>query len=463
MPLRHKRSLWSALAKARELHSRFIADEESTICLSTLAAESALYGRGDELRGLSVLVDTTSQIAAAAALIELDGIARRIVLCTPDLADEHVPFVMEAAGVNAIVSNRPRLTPCHGRHLYLTPCSKMLVPTEYDRTPEYETEWVLLTSGTMGRPKLVVHTLESLAGAIADISDSETPWVWSTFYDIRRYGGLQILLRAILTGTSLVLSGAQEPMADFLARASLFDVTHISGTPSHWRRALMSPAVSVIDPVYVRLSGEVADQTLLTHLRDVYPKAKIAVAFASTEAGVVFEVNDGLAGFPVSAIDLTSGVDMQIRESSLRVRSDRTATRYLGDNVPALKDAHGYVDTADLVEKRGSRYHFVGRRDGVINVGGLKVYPEEIESVINRHPEVEMSMVRMKRSPITGSLVIADVVLKETVQTSEALAVQDRILMLCRKNLSSHKVPAAINFVPALAVAGSGKMIRPHA
>jgi acyl-coenzyme A synthetase/AMP-(fatty) acid ligase len=463
MPLQRRYSLWSALGKTRELRTRYIADEESTVSLSRLATESALYGRGEELRGLSVLVDTTSQLTAAAALIELDGIARRIVLCTPDLADEHVPFVMQAAGVNAIVSNRPRLTLCHTGALYLTPCSKTLVPTEYDRTPEYETEWVLLTSGTMGRPKLVVHTLRTLAGAIGEKTETEARTVWSTFYDIRRYGGLQILLRAILTGTPLVLSGMQESTGDFLARAALHGVTHISGTPSHWRRALMSSAAGSIDPAYIRLSGEVADQALLSHLRDLYPKARIAVAFASTEAGVVFEVNDGFAGFAARTFGQTTAVDMQIHDFSLRVRSDRTALRYLGEGAPALKDRKGYVDTGDLVERRGSRFYFVGRRDGVINVGGLKVYPEEIESVINRHPEVEMSMVRTKRSSITGSLVIADVVLKGAVQTCEAPALQDCILKLCRKNLSLHKVPAAINFVPALAVGGSGKMVRQRA
>ena len=462
-PSLRKQSLWSALSRTRELRTRYIADEEATLSLPRLAAESALYGRGEELLGLNVLVDTTSQLTAAAALTELDGVARRIVLCTPDLADEHVPLVMKAAGVNAIVSNRPRLNVCHGGALYLTPCSQTLVPTDYDRTPEYETEWVLLTSGTMGRPKLVVHTLRTLAGAIAEQKESEERTVWSTFYDIRRYGGLQILLRAILNGDTLVLSGNQESTADFLARAALHSVTHISGTPSHWRRALMSSAIGCIDPAYIRLSGEVADQALLSHLRDVFPKAKIAVAFASTEAGVVFEVNDGFAGFSAGTLTQTPTVDMQIRDLSLRVRSCRTALRYLGDDAPALKDEQGYVDTGDLVERRGSRFYFVGRRDGVINVGGLKVYPEEIESVINRHPEVEMSMVRTKKSPVTGSLVVADVVLKGAVQTGEAPALQDCILTLCRRHLSLHKVPAAINFVPSLAVAGSGKMVRQRA
>ena len=98
------------------------------------------------------------------------------------------------------------------------------------------TEWVLLTSGTTGRPKMALHTLASLAGAIG-ANESQTEVIWSTFYDIRRYGGLQIYLRAVLTRSSLLLAGPQEPLANFLQRAGGAGVTHISGTPSHWRRA----------------------------------------------------------------------------------------------------------------------------------------------------------------------------------------------------------------------------------
>ena len=113
--------------------------------------------------------------------------------------------------------------------------------------------------------------------------------VWGTFYDIRRYGGLQIFLRAVLGGGSLVLSSAAEPMADHLERLSAHEVTHISGTPAHWRRALMSPQAHRITPHYIRLSGEIADQAILNTLHSFYPKAAISHAFASTEAGVGFE------------------------------------------------------------------------------------------------------------------------------------------------------------------------------
>ena len=454
-------SLWNALSAAGDLSGRFVLGAESSIALSDLLKGSALYGRGEELCGRSVLVTTTNQFTTAWALIELDGVARRIVLCTPDMPLEHLPYVIESADVDAIVTDRTILDLDIRSPLCFCPCSRQIVDGNFDRSVQHQTEWILLTSGTTGQPKLVVHTLSSLAGAIKNSNTSAEGVVWSTFYDIRRYGGLQIFLRALLAGNSLVLSSVQESTADFLARASSLGVTHISGTPSQWRRALMSPSAHLIQPEYIRLSGEIADQAILNQLQTFYPQARIAHAFASTEAGVAFEVNDGLAGFPSSVIEHTPDVDMRVDDHCLSIRSNRTANRYLGTEPPILKNEDGFVNTADLIELRDDRYYFVGRRDGVINIGGLKVYPEEIEAVINRHPEVQMSLVRTKKNPITGSIVVADVVLTEHSSARRDLrALQGDILLLCREALSSHKVPAAINFIPVLAVAESGKIVR---
>src|SRR5204863_8236447 len=142
--------------------------------------------------------------------------------------------------------------------------------------------------------------------------DSSTEVIWGTFSDIRRYGGLQILLRAVLTRSSLVLTGPQEPVANFLRRAGEAGVTHISGTPSNWRRALMSPEADRIAPRYIRLSGEIADQAILNSLRSFYPDAEISHAFATTEPGVVFNVRDELSGFPASMLTEVRDVDLKV-------------------------------------------------------------------------------------------------------------------------------------------------------
>lgn len=458
-------SLGEALSCGGNPSNRLLYGVDSTVVLGDLVSGSALGGRREELLGRSALIAARDQIVAAMALIELDGVVRRLVLCPSDFPLEHLASVVAAADIDAIVSDGSMPgTGAHGVRCFV-PCSPVIAPAASERVAPRGTEWVLLTSGTTGLPKLVVHTLVSLAGAIECGNTPETPVVWSTFYDIRRYGGLQILLRAVLTGASLVLPGAQEPTADFLARAGENGITHISGTPSHWRRALMSPTAHRIAPQYIRLSGEIADQAILNRLRSFYPNARVSHAFASTEAGVAFDVTDGLAGFPASLIGRRGGVEMKVDDGSLRIRSNRIASCYLGPDAGRLTGADGFVDTGDMLELRGDRYHFAGRRDGVINVGGLKVHPEEVEAVINRHPRVRISLVRTKPNPITGALVVADVVLDPAPEPGEndALRLQRDILLLCRNALPSHKVPAAINVVPALAVSESGKLIRRHA
>jgi len=247
-------------------------------------------------------------------------------------------------------------------------------------------------------------------------------------------------------------------------RLGAHGATHVSGTPSHWRRALMSPDARAIAPRYIRLSGEIADQAILNALRSFYPQASIGHAFASTEAGVGFEVNDGLEGFPASMVGASGDVQIKVDDGSLRIRSARNAVGYVGEDHSTVADDEGFVDTGDMVERRGDRYYFLGRRSGIINVGGLKVYPEEVEAAINRHPAVRMSMVRSTRSPMTGSLVAADVVLKGEPQPSGAGArivdFKREILQICHDSLAPHKIPATIRFVHALEIADAGKLAR---
>jgi acyl-coenzyme A synthetase/AMP-(fatty) acid ligase len=459
-------SLWKAVTDAGNHSRRWLWGAETSVALGELLRGSSLGGDLDELRGRSVVVATRDQITAALALIELDGIVRRLVVCPPNLPLEHLRSVMTTAQADAIVSDRAESEIGALEVDRFVKCSVRITFADLERAGDFRTEWVLLTSGTTGAPKLVSHSLSSLTGAIKQAAPSEVPVVWSTFYDIRRYGGLQIFLRAIYAGAAMVLSSPDESTADFLARAAAHGVTHISGTPSHWRRALMSPSARVIAPPYVRLSGEIADQGILDNLRAAYPEANIEHAFASTEAGVAFAVGDGLAGFPASLVG-KQGVDVEIRieAGSLRIRSARTASHYLGREGEILLDKDGFVDTGDIVERRGDHYYFVGRKGGIVNVGGLKVHPEEVEAVINRHTSVQMSIVRARKNPITGAVVVADVVVKsDRAGTAiEAEALKREILDACRSALPPHKVPAAIRIVPSLDVGASGKLARPNA
>jgi acyl-coenzyme A synthetase/AMP-(fatty) acid ligase len=428
-----------------------LSARESAVAFAALADGNPLDVPPASLDGKNVLIRTVAQLHAALALVTLDGIAARLVIAPPDLKPEYLADVITRAKIEAVVTDGDPVagTPSIRVSAELTP--------RPGSSGERASEWVMFTSGTTGVPKMVAHSLAGLTGAIAPPTSDEKV-VWGTFYDIRRYGGLQILLRALVGGASLVLSDAKEAAGDFLDRLGAAGVTHLTGTPSHWRRALMSPAIAHIAPRYVRLSGETADQAVLDGLKAQFPKAAVGHAYASTEAGVGFEVTDGLEGFPAEFVGREGPVEMRVVDGSLRIRSTRTAHEYVGASGALGED--GWVDTGDMVELRGNRYYFAGRRDGIINVGGLKINPEEVEAVINRYPGVALSRVSGRKNPITGAIVVAEVVLDADATANDNAGIREALLALCREKLPPFKVPAMVRFVERLELTPAGKLAR---
>jgi acyl-coenzyme A synthetase/AMP-(fatty) acid ligase len=461
MPLPERDTLRGILATHAAGMQRMLWGPRGGVALAALAQDTRIENDG-ALTGASVVLATEDQLTAAQALVTLDGRVRRLVICPPDLPPAQLAAIATIAEAAAIVTDR-KLADFDGLALPpLIACNLDPQPHHRADTP-FATEWILLTSGTTGVPKMVVHSLAALTGAIKPAQRGTTEPVWATFYDIRRYGGLQILLRALLGNASLILSDAHEPLPEHLRRLAAYGVTHISGTPSHWRRVLMSSDSSLIAPRYLRLSGEIADQAILDALKRQYPEAAVGHAYASTEAGVGFEVNDGLEGFPAEILAADRDPSFKVVDGTLHIRSSRGASRYLGASEKLL-DEDGFIDSGDFVTERDGRYYFIGRRGGIINVGGLKVHPEEVEQILNRHAHVKMSRVSARRNPITGAIVVADIVLNDKVAIDDANeALKQDILAFCRTALPAHKVPAAIKFVSSLAVTPAGKLVRQNA
>ncbi len=432
---------------------RVVATRDHVLPLDEFERSSSLASHLASLRGRSVVLFVGDMAKAAAGLIDLDGWARRIVLCPPGWELSRVELAARDAVADALVfdgdDDAPRI-PIER----VAPCRLPLQRLANPRTACCETEWILPTSGTSGPPKLVIHTLRTLMGAITDAPLQQ----WATFYDIRRYGGLQIFLRALSGHGSLSVGAEGESIASILSRFGAAGVTHVTGTPSHWRKVLMSGEGRRIDPDYVRLSGEIADDAVLEALRTLYPRARIEHAYASTEAGVVFAVGDGRAGFPASWLDGDGPVQMRLMDGSLRVRSGRCAVRFLGEEAPTLADKDGFVDTGDIVDRREDRFYFAGRRSGIINVGGAKVHPEEVEAALNAHPAVRASRAFARKSPITGALVFAEVVLTDD-RPADAAAERE-ILAACSARLAPHMVPAGLRFVADLPMTDGGKLVR---
>ncbi len=215
MPHGEESTLRDALGAGGRLSSGVLWSADASVALGDLIRGTSLASSLDVFHGRSVLVRTDDQLTAMLAFIELDGIAHKLILCPPDLPLTHIASVMEAGCVDIVVSDRPTSDADTPRPGCQVACSPKIVPADPGQGGFCRTEWVLLTSGTTGLPKMISHTLASLAGAIGRDGAQTNTTVWSTFYDIRRYGGLQILLRALLGGGSLVLSSAREPIARF--------------------------------------------------------------------------------------------------------------------------------------------------------------------------------------------------------------------------------------------------------
>lgn len=116
----------------------------------------------------------------------------------------------------------------------------------------------------------------------------------------------------------------------------------------------------------------------------------------------------------------------------------------------------GWFMTGDLASKTTCGLIKVeGREKSMINVSGNKVFPEEVEGVLNMHPAVELSKITGTQHTLMGEVVVAHVVL-----LPECYPTTDELMTWCRKQLSAFKVPQVIHFVSAIALTGSGKVVR---
>jgi hypothetical protein len=267
-----------------DLKGRTISDARHTVSLTDFLQQTCLIGRSDDLVGRSVLLAVSDQLISAIAMMELDGLAGRMLVCPPDLNVDHVRTLIEQADVDAVVTDQPPRWSSMG--VYQVAATRLPVWAPARARARRTTEWLTLTSDMLDEPKIVGHTSEDLCSAIAGGTAQGLRPVWATFSDIRRAGGLQILLRAVIGGGSLVLSEPGEPIAGHVARLVARNVTHISGTPSQWRALLMNGAAGSFSPRQVYLPGGTSDQALLDGMKQAFPHASIDLANAAIGTGI---------------------------------------------------------------------------------------------------------------------------------------------------------------------------------
>ena len=304
------------------------------------------------------------------------------------------------------------------------------------RVTESPARLVLRTSGTTGVPRVVKHSVASLARSVVR-SPRHRADVWGLAFNPTHIAGVQVLLQAWANGNPVVNLWGISP-SQVVERCRTWGVTHLSGTPTFYR-LLVADECALPGLRSLTLGGEPADEGLLARLAERFPHARRHHVYASTEAGTV------LAG---------QGLEFTIPPE----KADRVAVRdgrlwlhrsQLGE----FEGAAEWYDTGDRVEPVASgRFRIIGRERREINVGGEKVDPAEVERHLLAHPGVTLARVFGRSNSVTGAILAAEVVAREPGLEEATLR---RYLA---ERLRAPQVPRLIRLVSELELTRTGKV-----
>jgi acyl-CoA synthetase (AMP-forming)/AMP-acid ligase II len=318
------------------------------------------------------------------------------------------------------------------------------IPYSFDAFPD-GSSFTLYTSGTTGLPKKVTQTFSNLKRTLK-VSHKHRNDVWALAFNPTHMAGLQVILQALLNQNTLINVFGLEP--NLIPKAiNEYEVTHISATPTFYRLLPTNDCCNTVKKV--SCGGEKLDSALLDKLKFLFPNAQVMNIYASTEAGSVlvssgqnFQVKPEVAGF------------VAVFENELHLHKDILGS--FGSEVQ-LREGLWYP-TSDLVEivcEDPLTIRFTHRKNEMINVGGYKVNPQEVEECILGYPGVKVCKVYGKKNSVLGNILLCDVVFTEKNDFSEP-----DLRQWLEKRLQSFKIPRIFQVVDNLNVTNTGKLER---
>jgi long-chain acyl-CoA synthetase len=300
---------------------------------------------------------------------------------------------------------------------------------------------VIFSSGSSGAPKASVHDAERLLRKF-ERPARRTRVVAFLLFD--HIGGLNLLFYALFNRGTIIIARERTPDAVAAAIAT-HRADALTTTPTFLRLALVSGAFERHDVSslrFVNYSSEVMPQNTLDELRSALPQARLSQSYGLTEVGVLDTRSRSSESLFIKLGGGKSAADayqIRIRDGLLEIRAHSTMLGYLNAPSPFTED--GWFRTGDAVEIDGDYVRILGRTSELINVGGQKVYPAEVEGVLQEIPGVLEVVVTGEPHPLTGQLVCAAVSLAgdETIPQFSA-----RMRRLARARLPSYMVPQKI-------------------
>lgn len=305
-------------------------------------------------------------------------------------------------------------------------------------------EITIFTSGTTGQPKRVTHSVATLARNVRK-GEQYKEHVWAYAYNPTHMAGTQVFFQALMNQSTMVnvFGESREVVYQQIER---YGITHISATPTFYR--MLMPFEKAYPSVKrVTLGGEKSDKQLYEHICNIFPNAKVNNVYASTEAGSLFAAKDDCFQIPANIRD------------KFRVENDELLIHksLLGQSDSFVFDGE-YYHSGDLIEwvnEAEGLFRFKSRKNELINVGGYKVNPGEVEDAINAIEGVQQSLVYGRSNSILGNIVVAEVKLVEGAALTDL-----EIRKVLASLLQDFKVPRKIQIVDELSMTRTGKLKR---
>ena len=307
-----------------------------------------------------------------------------------------------------------------------------------------KSEITIFTSGTTGQPKKVLHTVATLTRSVRT-GERYVGQIWAYAYNPTHMAGLQVFFQAFENLNTLV-NVFNKQRSEVYELINKHNITHISATPTFYR--LLLPFEQEYKTVVrVTLGGEKSDSHLYENIKKIFPEAKINNVYASTEAGSLFAAKGDCFQIPENIRDKFEVVDDELLiHKSLLGKSD--SFKFEGD----------YYHSGDLIEwvdKESGLFRFKSRKNELINVGGYKVNPGEVENILLSIDGVKQVLVYGKANSILGNVLCADIQLEDGVALTDV-----EIKKALRSQLQDFKIPRRIKFVEQMSLTRTGKLKR---
>ena len=302
----------------------------------------------------------------------------------------------------------------------------------------------LFTSGTTGQPKKIKHSLQNLLRNIK-INENQKNLVWGFAYNPTHMAGLQVFFQAIVNGNSLV-NIFNNSRVEIFEKIKKYSITNISATPTFYR--LLLPIEETYPTVKrITLGGEKSDEKLLDNIQKLFPEAKINNVYASTEAGAIFSAHREFFKIKSHLENLIKVVENELYlHQSLLGKSDE---------LDEIKDFYATGDLIEWIDENQKIFKFVSRKNELINVGGYKVNPNEVEEILLQNSKIKNAKVFGKPNAVLGNILSAEIVVFENQELEEA-----EIRNYLEDKLQNYKIPRRISFVEEIGLTRTGKKLK---